>query len=424
MTKKIIIIVIALIIVVSTAFWSLQQYQRAIQPTWSDAEIAMLRSLWIGNLPPLPPDPSNAVADDPRAVELGHRIFFDKRFSANGEVACATCHQPENYFTDGLPLGQAIGTTARHTPSIVGTAYSPWFYWDGRRDNQWSQALTPLEAAPEHGGTRTQYIRLIYEDPTYRAAYEDLFGPLPDFSDQERFPDIAGPTEDAVALAAWEGMTTEDREAVNRVFANIGKAIAAYERQIMPGPSRFDAYVEALLAGDDEKMQTILNDDEVAGLRLFLQSNCTQCHNGPLFTNNGFHNIGIPSTANQPLDFGRITAVQQVIDHEFNCLGPYSDADPSDCTELRFVKTLGEELPGAFKVPSLRNVAETAPYMHTGQFATLREVLDHYNQAKVGPLGHSDLVALNLSDEELAQLAAFLHTLSGPLATRPELLEP
>ena len=384
----------------------------------------MLRSLWIGSLPPLPPDPSNAVADDPRAVDLGQRLFFDKRFSTNGEVACATCHQPARKFTDGLPLAKAVGTTARHTPSIVGVAYSPWFYWDGRRDSQWSQALTPLEAAPEHGGTRSQYVHLIDEDPEYRAAYESIFGPLPDFSDRERFPDVAGPVDNPDALAAWAAMAAADQTAINEAFANIGKAIAAYERKIMPGPSRFDSYVEALLANDTESMQSALTPEEVAGLRLFLQSNCTRCHNGPLFTNNGFHNIGIPSGENMPLDFGRITAVQKVVEHEFNCLGPYSDADPSDCVELRFVKTLGEELPAAFKVPSLRNVGDTAPYMHTGQFATLRDVLNHYNEAKDGPLGHSDLEPLNLSDEALNQLAAFLRSLSGPLATDPKLLAP
>jgi cytochrome c peroxidase len=374
----------------------------------------------------LSPDPSNSVADDPRAAQLGQTLFFDSRFSANGEVSCATCHQPDRLFTDGLPRSEAIGTTPRGAPSIVGMAYSPWFYWDGRRDSQWAQALSPLENPVEHGGTRTQYVRILEGDKTYRAEYEAIFGLLPDFSDPARFPDVAGPVEEnAEAIAAWQAMTPEDRDAVNRVYANMGKAIAAYERLLMPGPSRFDGYVGALLDGDEKAMEAGLIPDEVAGLRLFIgQGNCTRCHNGPLFTNNEFHNIGVPTAEGLPPDLGRETGVQQAIANGFNCLGPYSDAEPEACAELRFVKSEGPELTGAFKVPTLRNVAETAPYMHSGQFATLREVLDHYNRAEPDPVGDTELIPLDLSDAELAQLVAFLRTLSGPLATDPDLLAP
>jgi cytochrome c peroxidase len=397
----------------------------ASETLWTPEEIATLRSLWIGSLPPLPPDPSNSVADDPRAASLGQKIYFDTRFSVNGEISCATCHQPDLLFTDGLPRAEAIGTTPRGAPTIVGSAYSPWFFWDGRRDSQWAQALTPLESPIEHGGTRTQYVHILDEDEIYRAEYEAIFGGLPDFSDRTRFPDMAGPVEDSEARAAWEAMTSVDRQAVSRAYANMGKAIAAYERLIMPGPSGFDRYVQALLEGDEEAMQSALTPDEVAGLRLFIGlGNCIRCHNGPLFTNNGFHNIGVPTAEGLPLDMGRIRGVQEVISSEFNCLGQYSDAGPDDCAELRFVKTLGQELPGAFKVPTLRNVAETAPYMHSGQFATLQEVLNHYNQLPAAPIGHSELTPINFSDSELAQLEAFLRSLSGPLATDPTILAP
>ncbi len=390
---------------------------------WTQAEIEMLRSLWIGSLPPLPPDPSNAVADDPRAIALGHKLFFDARFSANGRVSCATCHQPERMFVDGLPRARAIGIMNRKTMTIVGTAYSPWFFWDGRKDSQWAQALAPLENPIEHGGTRTQYAHLIADH--YRAEYEALFGPLPDLSDRNRFPDSAGPVADPAARAAWEAMKPEDREAVTRIYANIGKAIAAYERQIMPGPSRFDAYVQALLSGDTETMRSTLTPDEVAGLRLFIgKAECTHCHNGPLFTNNAFHNTGVPAVAGLPEDTGRAAGAEQVLMDEFNCLSRYSDAKPEECTELRFVKTDDKTLVGAFKPPTLRNVAETAPYMHAGQFATLREVLMHYNRAAPGPVGKTELFPLGLSGKELAQLEAFLRTLSGPLAAPPELLAP
>jgi cytochrome c peroxidase len=394
---------------------------------WTEADIDTLESLWLGSLPPLPPDPSNSVGDNPRAAELGQRIFFDTRFSADGSVACKTCHKPENLFTDSLPRAQAIGTTPRHTPTIAGTAYSPWFFWDGRRDSQWAQALTPMESAVEHGGTRTQYAHLVAEDETYRTAYESLFGLMPDLSDRERFPERAGPVDDPELRAAWEAMDLADQNIINQIYANIGKSIAAYERLILPGPSRFDTYVEALLDQDEARMAESLNPDEVAGLRLFIgRGNCIQCHNGPLLSNNGFHSIGVPDPPGQPPDIGRFAGAQLVIDNEFNCLSPYSDASPDTCLELRFMKQLGTELFAAFKVPSLRNVSETAPYMHAGQFATLEEVLAHYNQAPsgLGPTGHTDLKPLGFTQVELDQLQAFLRSLFGSLQGGAELLSP
>ena len=140
---------------------------------WTAEETTTLRSLWIGSLPALPADATNRFADDPRAVSLGHKLFFDVRFSSNGEVSCATCHMPEILFTDGLPLGVGISEMTRKTMTIVGTAYSPWLFWDGRKDSQWAQALGPLESPIEHGGNRTQYAHLI--DEFYRAEYAAIF---------------------------------------------------------------------------------------------------------------------------------------------------------------------------------------------------------------------------------------------------------
>ncbi len=391
---------------------------------WSQAEKAVLASLSLESLPPLPPDPSNGVGDDPQAVALGHRLFFDSRFSANGQVSCATCHQPQRYFTDGLARAHAIGVTPRHTPSLIGTAYSPWFFWDGRKDSQWAQTHGPLESLVEHGGNRTQYAHLIAQH--YRQEYEALFGPLPDLGDPERFPPSAGPVADPEARAAWEAMAPEDRDAVNRVFANLGKAIAAYERRIRHGLAPFDRYVAAILAGDQAAAARILDPDQVAGLRLFMgEARCINCHNGPRFTNDNFHNIGLPWVEGDPLDQGRLAAVPQVLEDPFNCLGPYSDAPAQACQELRFMKTQGPELLGAFKTPSLRNVAETAPYMHTGQFATLSQVLQHYKQAPLAYPGHSELAPLDtISQAQLEQIEAFLHSLTGPVDAPSELLEP
>ena len=346
-------------------------------------------------------------------------MFFDTRFSANGQVACATCHLPDEQFQDGIALAQGVGTTNRRTMPLAGTAHSPWLFWDGRADSLWAQALGPLESAVEHGGNRTQYVHLVAEH--YREPYEAIFGPLPDLS---HLPPSAGPVDDAEARAAWEAMPAEDQRLVNTIYANMGKAIAAYERLLQPGASRFDAYVAAVAAGDREQMDALFTSEEAAGLALFIgPANCLQCHNGPLFTDNHFHNTGVSAVEGLPEDTGRLLGAQQVLANEFNCLGDYSDAGERDCTELRYMVAEGHELERAFRAPSLRNVAERAPYMHAGQIDSLDAVLAHYNRAPAAPAGHSEIVALNLSDEQLDQLEAFLRTLSGPLSTEARWLE-
>jgi cytochrome c peroxidase len=389
------------------------------ETAWSKDELDQLVSLSISSLPPLPADPSNRVADDERAAELGQRLFFDTRLSSNGEVACATCHLPDKLFQDGTPLAKGVGTTDRRTMSIIGTARSPWQFWDGRKDSQWAQALGPLESAVEHGGDRTQYAHLAATH--YRAEYEAVFGKLPDLA---KLPANAGPVDDPKARAEWEAMSPADRDKVTGVFANLGKAIAAYERKIEPGASRFDAYVQAATVGDARKMQAALTQDEVAGLGLFIgKGQCVQCHSGPLLTNNEFHNTGVPAARGLPTDAGRLSGAKKVLQDEFNCLGRYSDAQPQQCGEIRFLAGDGQSQLRQFRVPSLRNVAQRAPYMHAGQFATLKEVLEHYNRAPEAPQGHSELKPLGLNDAEIGQLQAFLGALSGPVNTQPKWLK-
>jgi len=363
----------------------------SLPPEWTQAEIAVLKSLWLKSLPDLPPDRSNAVADNPIAAEFGRQLFHDARLSANGGVSCATCHQVERRFTDGLQKGQAIGTTARHTPSIVGTAYSPWQFWDGRRDSQWAQALAPLEDPNEHGTDRAAVIGLIAEDVGYRRTYESLFGALPDLSDPE-----------PVAL--------------NTAFANVGKSIAAFERTLMPTSSRFDDYVAAVVGAAADRQSELLGDDEIRGLRLFIgAANCTQCHNGPLFTNHEFHNTGVISFPGDVPDKARVAGVAEVLTSEFNCRSVYSDDPERQCDELEFART-GVDLIGAQKTPSLRNLENTAPFMHQGQLATIADVLAHYNEAPDAMIGHNEAEPLGLSDPELVHLEAFLATLAAPVS--------
>ncbi|MCW8193431.1 cytochrome-c peroxidase [Proteobacteria bacterium 005FR1] len=391
---------------------------------WSADELALLRSMTLDNIPPPPASPSNRVADNPRAAALGHRLFFDSRLSANGKISCASCHRPENHFSESQTRGRAIGFTERNTMSLVGSAYSPWQYWDGRRDSLWSQALTPLEHPAEHGGNRMEYVRFIAADPQYRAAYESLFGPLPDLSDHRRFPLAATPIHNESWQRAWREMTPEDQHAVNRAFANLGKAIAAYERLLLPGPSRFDAYVSAVLAGDEKQQQALFSEGEIRGLRLFIgPAKCIDCHNGPLLTNNEFHNTGLLSYSAELPDRGRRAAITRVLADPFNCSGLYSDASEQDCLELRFMRT-GKELLGAMRTPSLRNLANTEPFMHKGQLNTLMEVLEHYNQAPAAMIGHNETKPLKLGRRQLKNLESFLHTLSGSIDVEPKWLVP
>jgi cytochrome c peroxidase len=358
------------------------------------------------------------VADDPQAAALGQELFFDTRFSSNGRVACATCHLPNKEFQDGTPLAHGVGTTSRRTMTIIGTAYSPWLFWDGRKDSQWAQALGPMESAVEHGGNRTLYAHLIAEN--YADKYTALFGPLPDLSG---LPRNAGPVADSQAAANWNAMSPADRDAVTRIYVNMGKSIAAYERHLLPGESRFDRYVEAILKNDYSAADRLFNSEEVAGLKLFIgQAHCTNCHNGPLFTNNDFHNTGVPAARDLPDDLGRAKGAGQVLADEFNCLSVYSDAKPDQCSELNFLVAEGDHLVRQFKPPSLRNVAGRGPYMHAGQFATLEEVLNHYNTAPAAPSGHSELEPLHLRQKQLEQIIAFLKTLDGPVNADPKWL--
>jgi cytochrome c peroxidase len=376
------------LLVAASSFYMLAACSAVRADRWAPAQLEDLRGLWIGSLEPLPPDPTNRFADDPRAAALGRRLFFEPRLSGDGRVSCGTCHQPELGFQDGIPLGRGVGVTTRRTMPIAGSAYSPFLFWDGRKDSLWAQALGPLESPVEHGGTREHYAGVVAQH--YRTEYEHVFGPLP---------------------------VKRDGESTTQVFVNIGKAIAAYERRVRHKPSRFDAYVDALVTTGREP-RDVLTEEEIAGAKLFVgKGGCTQCHNGPLFTNQEFHNTGVPAAANLPVDRGRATGTHGVLADEFNCRSRWSDAR-GNCAELDYMVKSGHELERAFKVPSLRDVAERAPYMHAGQLATLSDVLAHYNHAPAAPAGHTEIKPLRLNARELRQLEVFLRTLSGGTIVR------
>jgi cytochrome c peroxidase len=377
--------------------------------SFTEAEKATIASMSLASLPPPPTDPTNRYADDPAAAAFGATLFFDQRMSSDGVVACGTCHLIDRQFQDDLPRGKGIGTTDRRTMPLAGVAWGPWFFWDGRRDSLWAQALVPLEDRREHGGTRAFYAHFVAEQ--FNERYQRIFGALPDLSS---VPKHAGPLGTDAEKTAWASMKQEQQEEVNRVFANLGKAIAAFERSIVPEETRFDRFAKALTAGETPAQDAALTAEEIAGLKLFIgKANCSTCHTGPRLTDDSFHNTGVPAVAELPEDLGRATGAKGVAADPFNCLGKFSDAGPEACGELRFMVKDGPQLTRAYKPPSLRGAATRPPYMHSGQFATLEEVVDHYSRAPAAPSGETELHPLSLSEHERQQLIVFLKTLAN-----------
>jgi len=416
-----IILVIAILAILALA--GVFNREQAIE--WSAQERAQMRNLILPDPETLKAQvkrPGNAYWQNEAAIALGEALFFDPRLSGNGKVACATCHQPDKAFTDGKVLSEGIAVAKRHAPSLIGIATSPWFFWDGRADSLWAQALGPLEDSAEQGSNRMQLARLIGR--FYSAEYVQIFGSLPDFSDEQRYPQQAMPVENIQRADMqrlddqWQAMRAEDQRRVNIVFANIGKSLAAYQSQLLPMASRFDLFAKAVLAGETSEL---LTREEQKGLKLFLddsKSQCMRCHNGPLFTSHDFAITGIRDIP-EPVGLGRLEGIQKILKSPFNCMGTYSDT-PDQCAELRYTKRQGEELRFAFKVPTLRNIAQTAPYMHTGSFQNLAGVLHYYNRAKSrypdatsGKARHLDVAPLRLASRQLQQIEAFLKTLSS-----------
>ena len=381
---------------------------------WTDAELGIIESLWLERLPSVPSSPSNRYADNKQAEVLGKQLFFDENLSVNNQLSCASCHIPEKFFTDGLSLSKGVNETGRNSISVVGSSWQRWFYWDGRKDSLWSQALIPFEAPHEMGSSRVAIVKAIANNENYRKQYEAIFGAMPVAIRPDLLPEQAGPFGSNKVKSAWFRLSKPLKKSVNRVYVNIGKALEAYQRTLHFRPSRFDQYVASLQIPVKER-QSILSADEIAGLKLFIdagKTQCLQCHNGPLFSNKEFHNVGSGVFSGGKLDFGRVFGLQTVLIDEFNCLGPYSDADPSECSALRFLnKSPHIPLQGAFKTPSLRNVSATAPYFHDGRFNTLKQVIEHYRNPPQKN-GQHELLALELTDKEVAQLVSFLISLS------------
>jgi cytochrome c peroxidase len=390
------------------------------------AEIAAMGKL--SPLPAPPADPTNAFADNAAAAVLGQRLFFDKAFSGpivvadvangglgavddTGKVACVSCHASK--ATDdnrSKPGNVSIGTNygTRNALSIVNSSFYKWTNWGGRFDSQWSLPLAVVENPAIMNGTRLRVAHLLWDK--YKADYDAIF-PVPldarlDPADANAadLPLAGKPTQ-----PAWDGMAQGDKDIVNRIFANYGKAIAAYVRLEVSRNAPFDK----LVAGD----KTALQNDAKRGLKVFLgKGGCVSCHSGPNFADDQFHNIGVEQKGPHvpATDFGRFQDIPALLASPFNTTTAFSD----NVTTGKLTGLVQEEAQrGQFRTKSLRGLANAAPYMHSGQLADLQSVVDYYATGGTSPgdAGAKDsrITPLGLTGTDAADLVAFLQSLNG-----------
>jgi cytochrome c peroxidase len=353
-------------------------------PPLSDAEMG--RILAHGPWPPRwQPDPSNRVSGNADAIALGAVLFREPRLSRPGTIACSSCHQPARAFTDGVAHAKGVAEGHRNTISVANARLQRWFGWDGAGDSLWAQSLRPILASDEMGGDFARLAALLRSDESLRRRYRDTFGTEPAAADE------------AVAVDA-------------------AKALAAFQETIATGRTPFDDYRDALARGDRVAAARYPGPAR-RGLAIFVgKGRCNICHIGPNFTNGEFHDVGIAFFSGPgQVDAGRYNGIGRVQASRYNLLGPFNDdATASTATGTRYVAREHRNF-GEFRVPSLRNVARTAPYMHNGSLRTLRDVVKHYSEIDEDRL-HADgeriLRPLHLSESEIDDVVAFLESLS------------
>jgi cytochrome c peroxidase len=345
-----------------------------------------------GPWPPLPArDAGNAQSGRRDAIALGERLFFDERLSGGDHFSCATCHQPALAFTDGERRSLGRGLLDRNAPSLWNAVHERWYGWDGAADSLWGQAIRPILDAREMSATPAQVRALIAGDDDLACRYRRTFGTAAADADDEP------------------------------VLVNAAKAIGAFVATLVSGRTAFDEFRDAL-SGSDRAAIARYPAAAQRGLKLFVgRGRCNVCHSGPMFSNGEFGDTGLSFFVRPgEVDPGRHGGIAALRASRYNLLGRFSDAaaDSAVATKTRHVEPQHRNF-GEFKVPSLRNVALTAPYMHDGQLATLDDVLTHYSELNLERL-HADgeriLEPLHLSASERADLLAFLRTLSDPRA--------
>ena len=377
--------------------------------SFSSEELDLIKTL--SPLPAVKADPTNKYSTNSKAVMFGEDLFNDWRLSRGEEFACQTCHRVTDH------LMSVRNDTPKDIPTLWNLGYNKWFFWDGRADTLWSQALGPIENPKEHDSSRTEIASLISGDDNYRKVYKAIFGQLPpDFSDKDRFPEPAKPSrENEEANNNWQSMSPKDQMAVNKVFANVGKALAAFQMTLVSQKTDFDVFVEGLKE-NNEKKKEVLSKEAQRGIKLFIgKGKCVTCHSGPSFSDSEFHDTQLPEIA---IDLGfknaRHGGVKEVKENIFNAAGPFSDAPTGTLAKRTQNLTSGSENKGRFKTPGLRNIQYTQPYMHTGQFRSLIDVINYYSDMKnAQPTDHPEIEPRNFTEEEKRDLIAFLESISS-----------
>lgn len=332
----------------------------------------------------LPPARGNKYGDDPNAVELGFRMFFDARFSNVPDLRCATCHLPEKAFDDALAVSHGKVVLTRNSPTILTAAWMQSYFWDGRADSLWSQPLFAFENANEMDFTRLELAHTLYVSP-YRTKYETLFGPMPNLTDTARFPARGIPGD-----AVFDAMADADKDAVERIAANVGKSLEAYMRKVAVGQAPLDRY----LLGD----RAAISEYEKKGLSTFVKAKCINCHSGPAFSDGKYYDMKVPVLPGAAADPGRAGGVGVLSLNVFNAQGPYYDHDgsPPPASVPASVATDPTQM-GAFRTPTLRHVASTAPYGHNGFYPTLDAVLAQHGDVALDAEQKNSIMVLLLS---------------------------
>lgn len=349
-------------------------------------------------------DPTNAFESDAATIALGKSFFFDGDLSSSSKkVSCGACHPPELLFQDGKDQApEGVSSGSRNVPSVILAADQRSLFWDGRADSPWSQAIMPIEDPTEMGSSRLFVAHVI--KAKYRAPYEAIFGALPALEDAGRFPAEGKPGD-----PAWESMAAGDRTLVNRLFANVGKAIAAYEHSLRPLPNALDRYAQGKLDA--------LTEAEKDGLAAYFAAGCAQCHYGPRLTDDSFHALRFPTgRPDRAADRGRIDGIPKLLASEFLRSGAFSDAPSAPVTP-----STGPGLLGAFKTPGLRGVAFTLPYGHGGGFGGLTSTLDAHRTGGVAAdnsstVGAAEPWLVEFDAASTPAIIAFLKTLRADLA--------
>ena len=337
-------------------------------------------------LPPVPIPENNPQT--PEKIALGEKLYNETRFSTTGEVGCFTCHDPKEGL-HRLPLKISEGiekkTGTRNSPTVINSAYFTTQFWDGRSPDLEDQALHPFINPVEHGlKNHDPILEIVRKDPEYAKAFKEVFGK--------------------------SGKEITMRE--------VTLAIAAFERTVISGDSPFDRYY---FGGEEDA----LTEQQKRGFDLFLnEGRCVSCHvieqTQALFTDNRFHNIGV-GINNIQEDVPKLASNFLEADRTLSEVDVEVLTDPRTSELGRFAISHGFDDLGSFKTPTLRNVAVTAPYMHDGSIETLEDVVVHYNNGGVTEVGDpvndflsGGIRALNLEEEQIDDLVAFMEALTSP----------